>query len=53
MGTFAVPQEWTDKGMFCWPITLPNKSPILDFQCLLTLREILNSLGSRKKKVDK
>ena len=53
MGTFAVPQEWTDKGRFCLHITLPNKPPILDFQCLLTLREILNSLGSSKKKVDK
>ena len=53
MGTFAVPEDWTDQGMSSGHITLADKPPILDFQRLLTLREILNSLDSRPKRVDK
>ena len=48
-GTFAVPLEWTDKGTSSCHITLLEKPSILDIQCLLALREIVNSFYSLKK----
>ena len=49
MGTFAVPKEWTDKGN---PLddSARRKAHILDFRCLLALKEIICSLDSTKKK---
>ena len=49
MGTFAVPKEWTDKGN---PLddSAQRDAPILDFRCLLTLRDIIHSLDSTQKK---
>jgi hypothetical protein len=49
MGTFAVPKEWTDKGN---PLddSARRKAPILDFRCLLALKEIIRSLDSTQKK---
>jgi len=48
MGTFAVPQEWTDQGD-----EEPEKSTFLDFRCLCALRDLVSSLDNVKKGVDK
>jgi hypothetical protein len=50
LGTFAVPQEWTDKGIPS-PYGNPQvNAPILDFQCLLALNEILDKFDHNKQK---
>ena len=49
MGTFAVPQQWTDQeggGE-------PKKSIFLDFSCLSALKKLVCSLDNAKKGVDK
>ena len=48
MGTFAVPQQWTDQGD-----VEPIKSTFLDFSCLSALRDLVRSLDNVKKGVDK
>jgi hypothetical protein len=53
LGTFAVPQEWTDKGNP--PVYKPRNTnpPFLDFRCLLDLRQLLKKLIiEEKKRVD-
>jgi hypothetical protein len=52
MGTFAVPKEWTDKGN---PLedSAQRNAPILDVRYLLALRDLIRSLDSTQKKVDK
>ncbi|MFC1816142.1 DUF5372 family protein [Thermodesulfobacteriota bacterium] len=50
MGTFAVPKEWTDKGNPLNDDSEQRNAPILDFRCLLTLRDIIHSLDSTQKK---
>jgi hypothetical protein len=47
MGTFAVPQQWTDQG------GKPQKNNFLDFSCLTALRDLVRSLDNAKKGVDK
>lgn len=44
-----MPTEWTDKGFSSFNVTVDNNPPILDFQCLLALRDIVKTLGGRKK----
>ena len=48
MGTFAVPQQWTDQGY-----EKPHKNNFLDFTCLTALRDLVRSLHNTKKGVDK
>ena len=48
MGTFAVPQQWTDQGD-----GKPQKSTFLDFSCLTALTDLVRSLDNAKKGVDK
>jgi hypothetical protein len=48
MGTFAVPQQWTDQEY-----RKPKKSALLDFTCLSALRDLVHSLDNAKKGVDK
>jgi hypothetical protein len=50
LGTFAVPQEWTDKDNP--PVCKPhNKNPpVLDFRCLLDLRRLLKKIDKRREK---
>jgi hypothetical protein len=48
MGTFAVPQQWTDQGD-----GKPQKSTFLDFSCLTALTDLVRSLDNMKKGVDK
>jgi hypothetical protein len=49
MGTFAVPEDWTDKNI---PSGLkPSKNlPFIDAQCLLELRKIVNEIIKIRKK---
>ena len=49
-GTFGVPQEWTDRGYPSGDTSLQDNCSILDFQCLLALREVVQKLDIRKKK---
>jgi len=48
MGTFAVPQQWTDQGD-----GEPPRSTFLDFGCLIALRDLVRCLTNEKKGVDK
>jgi hypothetical protein len=43
MGTFAVPQQWTDRGD-----EEPKESTFLDFSCLSALRDLVRSLDTEK-----
>ena len=49
-GTFAISREWTDKAAPS-PYENPRtEAPILDFQCLLALSELVEKLAPFKKK---
>lgn len=48
MGTFAVPQQWTDQED-----GEPKKSTFLDFNCLSALKALVLCLDNTKKGVDK
>jgi hypothetical protein len=50
MGTFAVPEEWTDKNSPSGGKPCSSHLPILDFQCLLDLRQFVKINNNRKKK---
>jgi hypothetical protein len=52
MGTFAVPEQWTDQGNPPVSKSCNNNLPILDFQCLLDLRQIVKNIDKKKKSVD-
>ena len=50
LGTFGVPQEWTDQGCPLGDTSPQDNCCILDFQCLLALREVVQKLDNCKKK---
>jgi len=53
LGTFAVPEEWTDKNSFTADSPCNSHLPILDFKCLLDLRQLIKKITkARKKRVD-
>jgi hypothetical protein len=52
-GTFAVPRQWTDQDSSYAQLGPCDKAPILDYQCLLALKEIIVTLTEPKKEVDK
>jgi hypothetical protein len=53
MGTFAVPKEWTDKNSPSGDKPCNGHLPILDFQCLLDLRQLVKKMArGSKKRVD-
>jgi len=49
-GTFAVPREWTNKGIPSPFVTSQNNAPILDFQSLLAISEILDKINQKMSK---
>ena len=50
MGTFAVPEEWTDKNGFSGNSPHNSHLPILEFKSLLDLRQLLEKIVKAKKK---
>ena len=48
-GTFAIAREWTDLADPCPYDRSKNPAPILSFQCLLELIEIVNDIGNETK----
>jgi hypothetical protein len=54
MGTFTVPEEWTDKNSFSVDNPCNSHLPILDFKCLLDLRQLIKNIaeGRKKKRID-
>ena len=50
MGTFAVPEEWTDKNGFPGDSPGNGHLPILDFKCLLDLRQLIKKITKGRKK---
>ena len=53
MGTFAVPEEWTDKNGFSADSPHNSHLPILEFKSLLDLRQLIEKIAKgRKKRVD-
>jgi hypothetical protein len=49
MGTFAVPEEWTDKNGFPGDSPGNGPLPILDFKCLLDLRQLIKKITKGRK----
>jgi hypothetical protein len=48
MGTFAVPQQWTNQES-----QESKKNTFLDFNCLCALKDLVDCLDNTKKGVDK
>jgi hypothetical protein len=50
MGTFAVPEEWTDKNGFSGDSPHNNNLPILEFKRLLDIRQLIEKIAKGGKK---
>jgi hypothetical protein len=49
MGTFAVPEEWTDKNNPSGDKPCNSHIPILHFQCLFDLRQLVIKIAKKSK----